>query len=280
MKPTLSIVLVFLLLVSVTASLGFYSMASTELDSAFPQLSMPTEHVNYTIAQVNGSLWAKIDGEYPIYLSQSAAYLPVLYPMPPNSTNIHLLLDNEELGWSNYTQISPAELHKTAIGDWWMIEGNLKNVPDHFVLKIHYEHPIEKLNGSYLLLYDLNIADYLSAANPTSTAYFTLHFESNLTDIHVYTAPPDSTASQWQSKDFTTAKEGSSSVITVKMQSKLGTMLPGDLAIVFSDTATENNTVQSSEEPPWVIPVVLDVVLISILLYVKRKTVSAMFSSK
>jgi hypothetical protein len=245
---------------------------------SFPKLSMPTEHVNYTITAVNSILWAKVDGEYPIQLRQSAELLPVLYPMPPNTTNIHLFLDGKELGWSNYTQTAPEGLHKTAIGDWWMIEGILENVSDHFVLKIHYEHPIEKVNGSYVFLYDLNIADYLSQDNPTSTAYFSIHFESNVTDLQVYTAPPDSTASQWQSKDFTTAKEGSSTVVTVQMQSQLGTILPGDLAIVSSDTAIQNSTMESAGEPPWVVPVVLDIVLVSILLYVKRKTISAMFS--
>jgi hypothetical protein len=67
------------------------------------------------------------------------------------------------MSWSNYTQIYPEALHHTAVGDWWMIYSNLENVSDYFELKIHYEHPLEMINGSYLFLYDLNISPYLSS---------------------------------------------------------------------------------------------------------------------
>jgi hypothetical protein len=281
MKPTLSIVLVSLFLALTVFGLSVNSVASTDSDNAFPQLSMPTEHVNYTVTEANGALWAKIDGEYPIQLSQEAAFLPLLYPMPPNTTNIRLSQDDRVLRWSNYTQTSPHELHKTAIGDWWTINTILENVSGSFVLKIHYEHPIERLNGSSIFLYDLNIADYLSEANPASTAYFAIRFESNVTDLHAYTAPPDSTTSQWQSKDFTTTKKGSNTIMAVELRSQYGSALPGDLAVVFSNAAaTRNGLQQNTDAPAWVIPVVIDIVLVSVLVYLKRKALSSMFSSR
>jgi len=281
MKPTV-VIIVFLLalFVSVVASLGLNASASTEPDNSFPQLSMPVEHINYTVTEINGALWAKVDGEYSIRLSQPAATLPLVYPMPPNSTNIHLYLNDKELCWSNYTQAYPEALHKTAIGDWWMIDGMLENISDNFALRIHYEHPIEKVNGSSVFLYDLNIADYLSEANPYSTAYFTILFETNVTSLQVYTAPPQNVATEWQSKDFTVTKDGSTTVVTVEMQSHYGEALPGDLAIVFTDAAGKQNSSEVGEAPVWAVPVLLDVALVLVLVYVKRKTLVSRFSSR
>ncbi len=280
MKPTAyTAILVLALLVALAASaVSICSFASANPSGEPLQLSMPIEHINYTITTINGSLWAKIDGYYPISIQNSASdILPMLYPMPPNSTNIHLYLGDHELEWSNYTQTYPDSLHRTALGDWWMVSSVLGNLSDSFLLQIHYEHPLERVNGSYVLLYDLNIADYLSAQNPDSTAYFTVRFEGNVSDVHVYTAPPNSLASQWQPKAFAFTAEG----LTFEVHSQFGADLPGDLAVVFSDgTSSSQNEQQGALEPTWVIPVVLDIILIAILLYAKRKTVLSAFSSR
>lgn len=247
-----------------------------------PQLSMPIEHINYTVTAVNGTLWAKIDGDYPIFIQNSAEIaLPMAYPMPPNSTNIHVYLGDTELVWDNYTQVFPEMLHKTAIGDWWTIYSFLDNLKDSFVLNIHYEHPLERVNDSYMFLYDLNIRDYLSAESSSSIAYFSIRFESNVSDVHVYTAPVDSVASQWQPKNFSQTTEGASQVVQFEMYSQYGEALPGDLVVVFnggSDGAVENG--QEETLPVWVIPVVIDIALVAILIYVKRKTLVSAFSSR
>ena len=280
MKPTAyTAILVLTLLLALAASaMSICSFASANSNGEPPQLSMPIEHINYTITDINGSLWAKIDGYYPISIQNSASdILPMLYPMPPNSTNIHLYLGDHELEWSNYTQTYPDFLHKTAIGDWWMVSSVLENMSDSFLLQIHYEHPLERVNGSYVFLYDLNIVDYLSAQNLDSTAYFTVSFEGNISDVHVYTAPPNTVAAQWQPKTFTSTTDG----LTFEMHSQFGEDLPGDLAVVFSDgTANSQNEQQGTLEPAWVIPVVIDIVFIGILLYAKRKTVLSAFSSR
>jgi hypothetical protein len=281
MKPTTyTAILVLTLLVALAASAeSLCSFASANPGGDPLQLSMPIEHINYTITTINGSLWAKIDGYYPIsFLNQSSCdMLPMVYPMPPNSTNIHVYLGGHELEWSNYTQTYPDNLHRTTLGDWWMVSSVLENLSDSFLLQIHYEHPLERVNGSYVFLYDLNIVDYLSPQNPDSTAYFTVRFEGNFSDMHVYTAPPNSAASQWQPKTFASTTEG----LTVEMHSQYNSDLPGDLVVVFSDgTAKNQNEQQGALEPTWVIPVVIDVVLIGILLYAKRKTVLSAFSSR
>ena len=124
---------------------------------------MPEEQINYTITNINGVLWAKIDGTYPITYTGTETSIPMVYPTPPETTNITVWLNDVELNWSNFTEAYPDALHHTAIGDWAMISTVLENVTGSFVLRIHYEHPVQVINGSYVFLYDLNIADYLSA---------------------------------------------------------------------------------------------------------------------
>ncbi len=281
MKPAVGVVVfAFILLLAVAA--GVSNAAVNQ--QTFPKLTMPLEHINYTITENNNALWASVDGEYPIKLQdpQSFDMLPMLYPMPPNTTNISVTLNGKEVVWSNYSQTYPSVLHKTAIGDWWQIYCLLENVSDTFTLQIHYEHPLETVNGSYVFLYDLNIAQYLSAENPTSTAYFTMRFETDLAELDVYTAQPDSTPSEWKPKEHTLTQEGAISTLKVEMQSQHATTLPGDLAMVFSDGASPSNSnIKKTEESPlWIIPVALDIFLIAIVVYVNRKSLVSWLSSK
>ena len=182
-RKTNVIVLILALLLSTFMGCLFVKPATANPEGSTPNLSMPVEYVNYTVTSINGTLWAKIDGYYPIYLLKQMdcsfnGNLPMVYPMPPQTTNIRISLDNKEMSWSNYTQSYPGALHHTAIGDWWMIYANLENVSDYFELKIHYEHPLEMINGSYLFLYDLNISPYLSSQSNNSTAYFTIQMQT------------------------------------------------------------------------------------------------------
>jgi uncharacterized membrane protein len=262
-KKIFSIIVIVLLFISVYGSLQLIPSASANLDDSIPVLSMPIEHVNYTITNVNGTLWAKIDGEYPIYIqNQFNGDMPMVYPMPPGTTNIHVWLDGQELSWSNYTQSNPDALHQTAIGDWWMIYSVLPNVSGFYMLRIHYEHPLEIVNGNYLFLYDLNISPYLSEENQNSTAYFTVRMETNTTDLQVYTAPPDSVASEWKPINYTTTTENKTTVVRILMYSEYpgisGKPLPGDLVVEFS------NANRASEFSIWLI-VLVAVLLVAVL---------------
>jgi hypothetical protein len=269
-----AVIFISALLVSVVAGLQFLPYVSANPDGSFPALSMPIEHVNYNITSVNGTLWAIIDGDYPItLLNQSDCTfngdLPMVYPMPPGSTDIHVTLGNQELSWSNYTQSYPDALHQTAIGDWWEIYSVLPNVSGSFVLKIHYEHPLETVNDSYMFLYDLNISPYLSGQSGNSIAYFMVRMDANAKDLHVYTAPPDSVASQWKPINYTATTDGTTKVVSVEMYSEnpevSGKPLPGDLVVEFSVPD------QVPELPAWIIPVLVVSVLVAALVSVKRK---------
>ena len=245
----------------------FAPYATANPSGSTPSLAMPVEYVNYTITNVNGSLWAKIDGNYPIYIQNTPdcvfnGELPMVYPMPPGTTNIHVTLGNQELSWSYYTQSYPGALHHTAIGDWWMIYSLLGNVSGFFVLKIHYEHPLEVVNGSYLFLYDLNISPYLSEVNNNSTAYFRMRMETNATNLHAYATETDT---KWNPINYTTAKEGSIDVVSIQMYSEYDKPLQGDLVVVFSDSN------QVPEFSGWIIPILAAAASSALLLYIKRK---------
>jgi len=270
-RKIFSIIVLASLLVSVFTSLQLVASASAYPDSSIPLLSMPIEHINYTIASVNGTLWARIDGEYPIYIENNfSGDMPMVYPMPSGTTTINVTLDDQELDWNNYTQSSPNALHQTAIGNWWMIYSVLPNVSGSFTLKIHYEHPLEVVNGSYLFLYDLNISQYLSDQSENSSAYFTVRMSRNFKDIHVYTALPDSTASEWKPLNYTTAIENSTRVVSILMYSEYpgisGKSLPGDLVVEFSIVN------QTSDFPLWIIVVLFFAALLLVATFqIKRK---------
>jgi len=267
-KSLLAAAFVLLLLFSVLAGMQFVNLAAANPGVSNLVLAMPEEYINYTITRVNGTLWAKIDGTYPIYIlsesegdSQCAPLdeLPMVYPTPPSTTNIHVKMNETELDWSNY----PYETHHTAIGDWSMIYCVISPVSDYFVLKIHYEHPVQLINGSYLFLYDLNIRDYLSDWSPNSTAYFTIGMEINASNLQAYTTETDSI---WNPINYTTSQEGATEVIAIQIYSERSKLL-GDLVITFSDAETETTAV-----PSWIIiPVLLIAALLAVIIYRRKR---------
>lgn len=235
-------VVVCVLLVAV--GLQFVPFADENPDSSVYSLKMPEEQVDYTVLWVNDSLWAKVDGTYPLTkfvvehekqtfpssvgFMFSGDTLPMVYPTPPGTTNISLKVDETELEWRNYTQTFPAQTHYTAIGDWSMINCTIHPVLDEFVLKIHYEHPIQLTDEGYRFLYDLNISPYLSVWSNKSTAHFTITFETEVTDFQAHTITPDGTMNQ---VNYTT--EENTETLTLQVVSEYAKPLPGDLLITF-----------------------------------------------
>jgi hypothetical protein len=270
-KTALALIFILAFLVFALAGLGSINFVSANPGGSFPALAMPIEHVNYTITPINGTLWAKIDGNYPIYILKQPdcsfnGDLPMVYPMPPGTTNIHVFLGDRELSWSNYTQVYPDALHHTAIGDWGMIYCVLNNVSDSFVLRIHYEHPLQTVNDSYLFLYDLNISPYLSEQSNNSTVYFTVRMETNTTNLHAYTTETDS---RWNPINFTSTKEGSVQVVAIQEHSEYSQPLLGDLVVEFSGAE------QVQEFPVWTIPAFIMAVFLIALIFLKGKQLSA-----
>jgi hypothetical protein len=266
-KISLRLPLISALLILGFTQSGAISFVSGNPDSSFPNLSMPIEHVNYTITTINGSLWAKIDGNYPISILEQSncsfnGNLPMVYPMPPGTTNIHICLGDQELSWTNYTQDYPNALHHTAVGDWGMIFCMLSNVSDSFLLQIHYEHPLQTVNGSYLFLYDLNISPYLSEQSGNSTCYYTIRMETNATNIKAYTTATDT---QWNPIQYTNTQEDTTQVISIAEHSEYSKPLLGDLVVEFSGVN------QVPELTFWILPSIMAGLILFIIVCNKKR---------
>jgi len=260
MKISYGLAFILLLLIFALAGLPSANLALGNPAGSLPTLAMPIEYVNYTITPVNGTLWAKIDGDYPIYLLNASncnfnGELPMVYPMPPNSTNIHVFLGDKELSWTNYTQAYPDAVHHTAIGNWWMIYSLVGQVSNYFDLKIHYEHPVQVINGSYLFLYNLNIGPYLTPQNSNSTSYYTIRIDANFTNLQAYTTGNDP---KWNPINYTVTNDGSSRGVSITEYSDYYKPLPGDLAIVLGEGS------QSSEFPVWTITAIIVIIAVTI----------------
>jgi len=239
---------VFVCLLLAIAGLQFVRFAAANPIPVY-SLKMPEEYINYTISRVNGSLWAKVDGTYPLHkfgiecqdqaLSINNTWftftgdtLPMVYPTPPGTTNISVKMDETELEWSNYTQTVPDATHYTAIGDWPMISCTIYPVLDQFILKIHYEHPIMLMNGSCTFLYDLNISPYLSPWSNKSTAHFNIRFETDYTGLQANTIATDGTLNP---VEYTVTKETTAETVSLQVVSEYSEPLPGDLLISFNE---------------------------------------------
>lgn len=274
MNQKAAVTFILALLFLALATVQFADFASADRDSLTPLLLMSVEHINYTITRENGTLWAKIDGNYPISIQTELDFefsgdLPMVYPMPPQTTNIHVWLGESELAWSNYTQTYPEGLHHTALGDWWMIYTVLPDVSDSFVLRIHYEHPLQRVNSSYVFLYDLNISPYLSPEDSGSNAYFTVRMEANTTDVRAYTTAMSDTSSDWNPAEYTVTKQDGFDVVAIELHSEYNNLL-GDLVVVFSDAD------EIPEFPLWVLAVLaVALLLLAAVLYVKRQAVGS-----
>jgi hypothetical protein len=239
---------VFVCLLLAIAGLQFVRFTAANPIPVY-SLKMPEEYINYTISRVNGSLWAKVDGTYPLHkfgiecqdqsngidnpwFTFTGGTLPMVYPTPPGTTNISVKVNDTELDWNNYTQIVPNAVHYTAIGDWPMISCTVYPVLDQFVLKIHYEHPITPINGSYTFLYDLNISPYLSPWSNKSTAHFDINFETSYTGLQANTIAIDGTLNP---VEYTVTKEDAAETLSLQVVSEYSEPLPGDLLISFNE---------------------------------------------
>ena len=242
-------VFIFALLISAATATVWVNSAVANPDTSNLIMVMPEEYVHYTITRVNGTLWAKVDGTYPLQILTEIddasiclpTELPMIYPTPPDTTNIYVSANHAELEWSNY----PYETHHTAIGDWLMIYCLITPVQEQCLLKIHYEHPVQQINGSYIFLYDLNISPYLSPQSLNSTAYFTIRMETDVSNLRVYTTETDSVSNPM---NITTRKEGTKELISIQMYSENSKPLAGDLVVTFSDFAVQ----MPDELPYWI----------------------------
>ena len=278
---------VFMCLLLAIAGLQFVRFAAANPIPVY-SLKMPEEYINYTISRVNGSLWAKVDGTYPLtkfaiecqnqalsinntWFTFTGDTLPMVYPTPPGTTNISVKMEETELDWSNYTQSVPDATHYTAIGDWPMISCTIYPVLDQFMLKIHYEHPIMLMNGSYTFLYDLNISPYLSPWSNKSTAHFNITFETDITDLQAHTIATDGTLNPI---DYTVTKDNETETVSLQVVSEYSELLPGDLLISFhedNESGQPNSSFLDSNFHGYALVAVIAIAVVVIVVYLSLK---------
>jgi hypothetical protein len=232
-KLVLAVTVISILLLSAAATVQLVNRDETNTPSSSPLITMPEEYLNYTITTINGSLWAKIDGIYPLTVLYWQGALSLVYPTPPGTTNISLKMDETELSWDNFTEFYPEAVHFTALGNWPMINCTINPVPEYFTLKIHYEHPVMLINGSYTFLYDLNISPYLSEWSTKSTAYFTIRMETTYTNLHMNTIATNETLTPI---NYTTTTDDTAKTVTFQIISEYGKPLLGDILVKFTTT--------------------------------------------
>jgi hypothetical protein len=262
----LAAALISVLVFSAAAGLADNAVANPESDTP-PVLAMPVEYVNYTITSVNGTLWAKIDGTYPIHILAAdgapcvPAELPMVYPTPPNTENVQAWVNGTETPCGDY----PYGTHHTAIGNWTMVYCEISPVSEYFLLTIHYEHPVEVVNGSSLFLYDLNIRNYLTELSNTSIAYFTMKFETAVSDFRSYTTFTDTV---WNPKNFTSNTTCGVETVFIEMRSVTNEPLAGDLVVMFNDDSAQ----VQEPLPYWLLAVPAFVVagLLAAIVYKRR----------
>jgi parallel beta-helix repeat protein len=241
--------------------------------SAQAFISMPQEYINYTVSSINGSLWATVDGVYPLHISPELVgqQMQMVYPTPTGTTpDIKIAMDGQELSWSNYTAVNSEALHYTYLGEWPMVACTIVPTATDFLLTIHYQHPIMQANGSYLFLYDLNINPYLSETSERSTAHFTICFEANCSDIHVYNVPGDSSIPQDSTMtpvEFTLNQINGTQTATFNITSDYSKPVPGDQLVIF-----QGIQVQAPEFPSWIILPLTTIATLFTALFAKRKS--------
>ena len=80
---------IFTLLISA----GLANLAAANPDQSNLIIAMPKEYIHYTITRINGTLWAKIDGTYPLQIltdtDNASSCLPtelsMVFPTPPDN---------------------------------------------------------------------------------------------------------------------------------------------------------------------------------------------------
>ncbi|MCX8150135.1 MAG: type-F conjugative transfer system secretin TraK [Candidatus Bathyarchaeota archaeon] len=208
---------------------GYFTVQPIAVEPIFCMLR---EYINYTITTRNGTIWATVDGNYPIYCinTETVSKVTMVYPMPPGATNIAVTLDGVHLTWENYTEQNPVARHHTIFGDGPMIAITF-NPSKFFVLTIHYKHPVMATNESYQFLYDLNISPYLSTSNPTSTAHFTLKSDIEISELRVFTVSSEDVRKEVA---FTIKDTDGSQTAKFTVTSEYGKSPTGGLLVKFS----------------------------------------------
>ena len=185
-----------------------------------PSILMPEEYIDIELTSIGGVIRAKVDGAYPFW---NAGYetVDMHYPVPPDSENISVELDNEPLDWSYSPWMYP-----TIVGDWPMIRWRIYPAPQSFEIKTHYEHAVPVLDNVYTLVYAMGTGKYLKYWSKQTTAYVTVRINFAHENLKVY-------ADSEPIDNYETRVENGVTILTLTRTSEEFQPLLEDLIVTF-----------------------------------------------
>ena len=140
-----------------------------------PPASMPLEDMKIQIQAIGSNLHAQFSGDFTFDYIPDEVYL-ILFPVPPDATDIRVCQDGVELSWSwsseNYTTILP-ELPTIPLIEW---EGPFPT--EGCIFTVEYEHSLIERPEELVFFYALGTGKYFQTYDKTTTAYFDIKFPS------------------------------------------------------------------------------------------------------
>jgi uncharacterized repeat protein (TIGR01451 family) len=182
---------------------------------------MPEEYINIELTPVNGTIRAEVSGLYP-FGNRGYSSIDMYYPVPPDSENISVELDNAPHDW-NYTDNE----YPTIVGNFPMIRWTISPAPGNFMIETYYQHTVPALDGVYTLVYAMGTGKYLNYYSKQTTAYVTVRINFAYENLKVY-------ADNTPIDNYETTVENGVTILTLTRTSEEFYPLLEDLIITFN----------------------------------------------
>ena len=276
MRRVFSRMLEALLLASVltlsSVLLGKFSLLVKANPIPIPTLIMPYEYINATISLVGGNMLAKVDGLYP-FVDVNYTTVRMDYPLPPNATNIQVLMNDTTLSWTYNNKIYP-----TILGNWPMINWTIQIAPKpgpitgYFVIKTHYEHFIPLMGENCAFLYAMGTGRFLQTYAKHTTACLRMRMETHYSDLHVYTVGNVNGTWIGHPANYSIVHQNLIDIITLNVTSQIWEPLKEDFMMTFS-TRTGGYAIHPHLAAPTLFAsyMALVAVFVGVFVAVKRK---------
>ena len=310
-RTALALPLIVILLFVLVIGAQPITKANPMYTSIPPKVTVPEMNVNATISKVNGLFWVAIDAEYQMhtiygygdsYIAQNTGmgsiadpspYVTVTvtqdileahYPIPFNVTSLSVNVNGEKAVWQ---QDSRGFFH---IFDSDLLEINwtVAPVPKEFIVAVHYEHPILKIDDVYSYLGDyafvLPLYGRYGCSNISFPLYswfgyvpreYNIQIESGFTETEAYSISTRGTLAPLK---YTASTEKGVERIEISQETEEDTFFHGAVVVFNTPISSyDNPAIPDGYEPIFIgiISVLVAVVVIGLLVYFKKRKVGS-----